>query len=567
MKDDDKRRAEDREDEYEDRPRYGRNSRKRHTGLKVFLILLLILVVGGATAGVFGERYYRSHFVRGTVVNGIDVSGKTVDEVEKQLGTALQDYKLTIHERTGDGGSTDETISGGEIGLEMTFDDSLQKLLLSQQNGNWARMLANGAANNTKITTGNAYNQEAFRMKMDALQCFQDDFIQQPENAYLADDYEIVAEVVGNAPNRDPIVNAISAAVLSLQTELDLNTVDGAYQAPAITSDNKELQAKYNVAKKYLNMKITYTFGDNQEVLDGKTIMNWITIGDDNSVTVDTSKVDDFVVSLRKKYDTIFRKRTFMTTYGKEITITDGDYGWWMNYKKEEKDLAEAIENGEDGERTPAYYQTAAQYGTEDWGNTYVEINLTAQHLFFYKNGKLLLESDLVSGNSSKGNGTPEGIYGVTYKERNATLEGENYATPVSWWMPFNKNVGMHDAIWRDQFGSNFYQSSGSHGCINLPYRVAKKIYKNIEKGTAVICYNMKGTESDSVTRQSAKEIAQATTDAINAIGEVEKTKNCKELIERARQLYDDLSSEQRKYIKNYDTLKAAEKKYKELAG
>ena len=212
-------------------------------------------------------------------------------------------------------------------------------------------------------------------------------------------------------------------------------------------------------------------------------------------MTLDQGQVGEYVAALRKRYDSIFRSRTFQTSYGREITIDGGDYGWWMNYEQETKELTEMIERGESGERTPVYYQTAVSYGTPDYGTTYVEINLTAQHLFFYKEGSLVLESDFVSGNSSRGYDTPAGVYGVTYKQRNATLVGETYQTPVSYWMPFNRNIGMHDATWRGSFGGNIYKTSGSHGCINLPYYIAQQIYEGIEKGTPVICYHLPGTE------------------------------------------------------------------------
>ena len=78
----------------------------------------------------------------------------------------------------------------------------------------------------------------------------------------------------------------------------------------------------------------------------------------------------------------------------------------------------------------------------------------------------------------------------------NATLTGENYATPVSYWMPFNGNIGMHDANWRSSFGGNIYKTNGSHGCVNLPPSVAAELYGYVEKGTPVICYYLPGTEA-----------------------------------------------------------------------
>ena len=104
-------------------------------------------------------------------------------------------------------------------------------------------------------------------------------------------------------------------------------------------------------------------------------------------------------------------------------------------------------------EREPVYLQTAASHDGPDFGNTYVEMNLTSQHMFFYKEGKLLIESDFVSGDEAKGFRTPAGAYEITYKQMNATLKGKDYKTPIKYWMPFNGNIGMHDGYWRTSFG------------------------------------------------------------------------------------------------------------------
>lgn len=134
-----------------------------------------------------------------------------------------------------------------------------------------------------------------------------------------------------------------------------------------------------------------------------------------------------------------------------------------------------------------------------------MEINLTAQHLYFYKDGKLLVESDFVSGNESKGWSTPAGVFPLTYKQRDATLKGETYRTPVSYWMPFNGNIGLHDATWRSTFGGTIYKTSGSHGCVNLPPAVAKTIFENIAAGVPVLCYHLSGTESQTASNGTSK--------------------------------------------------------------
>ena len=80
----------------------------------------------------------------------------------------------------------------------------------------------------------------------------------------------------------------------------------------------------------------------------------------------------------------------------------------------------------------------------------------------------------------------------MTYTTTDAVLRGEDYATPVKYWMPFAGDVGMHDASWRKSFGGNIYKTNGSHGCINLPTSVAKTIYNTIEKGWPVLVYTLK---------------------------------------------------------------------------
>ena len=151
--------------------------------------------------------------------------------------------------------------------------------------------------------------------------------------------------------------------------------------------------------------------------------------------------------------------------------------------------MSAAIKEGQIITRPPAYLQTVLSYGNNDIGSTYVEIDLTKQHLWFYKNSSLIAEGDVVTGNVSSNHTTPKGIYRLKYKTRNTILRGIDYAAPVDYWMPFNGGIGIHDASWRGEFGGNIYMTDGSHGCINSPYNLAKTIYDNIEVDTPIICY------------------------------------------------------------------------------
>lgn len=539
------------------------NHNKQNKIKKIRMVLLVSMSVFLLALFIGANIYLDTHFMNHTMINEMDVSGMTVDQLESKM----RSYALTVRQRTCDGGYVTEQITGNQIGVTVANLDSLSGVLRRQNVFRALIHLFTGKQETYQIEDLYGFSEEALDRAIQKLQCFQEEFVSAPTDAAISpydpqSGYTIVPESEGNRLYREKAQAVISDAVTSLRAAVDLEE-EQCYEKPEIYRDDDRLVRILEQLVPYSRVHITYQFGEETEIIDGQVVDGWLRIDESKAeVELDRACVDDFVVSLRKKYDTIFRARTFRTSYGKDVTVEGGDYGWWMNYTKEQEELYEQICKGESGERTPVYYQTAAAYGTKDYGNTYVEVNLTAQHLFLYVDGKRILQSDFVSGNAARSYDTPEGIYGITYKEQGAMLVGEDYETPVSYWMPFNGNIGLHDAVWRDAFGKDLYQRSGSHGCVNLPYLTAKKIYENVQKGTPVICYHLPGTESGSVTEQTDWEKAQAVVDAIDRIGEV--TKDSEKKIARARQLYQEADSGAKQYVTNLSVLEAAERTYKE---
>ena len=468
------------------------NTGKDRKLLIVSALIIMVPLLGPLVVYIAGLSRYQSCFLNGTVIDMVDVSDMSIPELERRIGQ----YSLRVIERQADGTTLEEEIRGSEIGLSYISTEQLQTILQEQNSFLW--FVKRDAVYETEDML--YYEEAALEEKIDGLSGFQKEFVEEPTDAYIADyvpgnGFELVGENPGNRLNRNKTIEVIRAAVDGLEEQVNLEAA-GCYEEPKVTAEDKGLQETYAKLQNYVTAVITYSFGTEREILDGDTVADWIT-REGNQVTLDPELVKEYVNSLRKKHDTVFHKRQFLTSYGEEVTIEQGDYGWWMDVAQETEELIGLLERGESGERVPVYRQTAASYDSPDYGDSYVEINLTAQHLFLYQNGECVLESDFVSGNSSRGNDTPAGIYGITYKERNATLNGENYSTPVSFWMPFNNNVGMHDATWRSEFGGNIYLTNGSHGCINLPYTIAQEIYEYVEKDTPVICYHLPGTEPE----------------------------------------------------------------------
>ena len=503
-----------------------KRGKNRGAGMNKDLAVKIAAVCGGVAVlvgAVGGGLYwheslkYQTCFLPGTIVDGMDVTGKTASEVEDAIAEQLKGYTLTINGRE----ELSESITGESVGLYAEFDDTLEKAVASQKPMDWGKYRFGKAVNEVNTDALLHYSSEMLDEAVAGLSCMDKENMREPQDARISDydsatgSYTIIKEDEGTELLEDKVKEAVATAIMSLAESVDLEE-QGCYLAPSVTSEDEALKTACETMNKYVGAKITYKFGDKAETLNGNEIHNWLTVNG-TSVSVSESKAAEYVKNLASTCNTAYKPKTLKTSYGKTVTITTGNYGWKIDQAKETAALVSLIKNGEQTSREPEYSQKAASHSGNDYGNTYVEINLTAQHLYFYANGKLLVESDFVSGNAAKGWSTPAGAYSITYKQRNATLKGQGYATPVSYWMPFNGGIGLHDANWRKTFGGTIYKNGGSHGCVNLPPAVAKTIYENISAGDPVLCYHLDGTES-SKTGGTKKDGTAETTAATTAV-------------------------------------------------
>lgn len=474
----------------------------------------VVVLVGAVGGGLYWHESlkYQTCFLPGTIVDGMDVTGKTASEVEDAIAEQLKGYTLTINGRE----ELSESITGESVGLYAEFDDTLEKAVAAQKPMDWGKYRFGKAVNEVNTDALLHYSSEMLDEAVAGLSCMDKENMREPQDARISDydsatgSYTIIKEDEGTELLEDKVKEAVASAIMSLSESVNLEE-QGCYLSPSVTSEDEALKTACETMNKYVGAKITYKFGDRSETLSGNEIHNWLTVNG-TSVGVSEAKAAEYVKNLASAYNTAYKPKTLKTSYGKNVTITTGSYGWKIDQTKETAALVSLIKNGEQTSREPEYSQKAASRSGNDYGNTYVEINLTAQHLYFYVDGKLLVQSDFVSGNAAKGWSTPAGAYALTYKQRNATLKGQGYATPVSYWMPFNGGIGLHDANWRKIFGGTIYKNKGSHGCINLPPAVAKTIYENISAGDPVLCYHLDGTESSSTS--GAKKDGEAETTA-----------------------------------------------------
>lgn len=447
-------------------------------GMIFTFITLLVMYLGVSF-------YFMNHFHFRSVVNNVNVAGKTVEEANQQISEKIENYELKLVERN----NVTEQIKGTDIDLQYNSVDEVQKIKDNQNPFTWVGSIFSG--DEKEVTEGIIYNEEKLDNIIDELTCLTSENIIEPENAsfkYENGEFIIVDEVQGNRVNKDELKKQIVKALSCAATELDLDS-SRCYEEPEYDKNSDKVKKAKEELDKYGKSKITFTVGENEEILDGSIISEWLEVDDDLNVIFNEDLVDDYVYSLASKYNTYGSTRSFKTSYGSIVNVSGGEYGWIINKKEQAAEIKKLVKEGKETKTEFIYSQTAAQHGDNDYGNTYVEVSISDQHVWLYVDGSLITEGDVVTGCYYNGTSTNRGVYSIYYKQYDTVLKGEGYESPVTFWMPFNGGIGFHDASWRGQFGGSIYLSNGSHGCVNCPYSLASTLYNYVQAGTPVIVY------------------------------------------------------------------------------
>ena len=472
--------------------------KKKHKGLKVTGIIAAILAVTAGCAYGALTYYYADRFFEGTYINGIDCSNKTAYEVEQAIASTVEAYSIEVTSRNQD----PQTISGSQIGYQYMSDGEVLNLLKQQKPYEWVRGFMETRSYNTQENV--TFDKTLLQNEVKALNCAQPENQVEPENAYVAmngDEFTIVPETEGSKLKVKEAYKALDAAISGSQTSIDLGSTPDVYAVAAVTSEDSTLQATRDAYNNYTKASITYTFGDQTVTLDGSTLKNWLQFDEKGQLVQDdasfTQHVKDFVAQLASEHNTVGTTRSFNTTSGRTVSVYGSAYGWKIDQDAEAAQLTEEIRTGTQTTREPVYSMRANAYGYNDIGSTYIEVDLSSQHMYYYQGGSIIFDSDIVSGDIRYDDrATPPGIFTLYYKKSPDVLRGAKkpdgtyeYETSVTYWMPFNGGIGFHDATWQAYFGGDRYTYAGSHGCINMPLDAAATLYSIIDTNVPIVCF------------------------------------------------------------------------------
>ena len=476
-----------------------------------------LLTAGYIAAGV----HFSDHFYPSTEFFGIKASGLTVEEVKRQVEKKVEGYQLQIKGRSSGGSNSGagDRITADEVGMKYRDNGMIDRAMRHQYPAVWPAALLKTILAPNEETLGTEYDSSLADSVIRNLTVFDSSRVIEPRNAelkYTADGAAITKEVMGTRLDYDKTKTAIIHALNDGSTSIDLEK-EGLHQNPEVYADDDALNEKANALNQVLGANVTLEMGDQSVQINPEmTAETFLSLDMDGNYYVDDSKVSSYIVKLADKTDTVGRKRTFHTSLGTTVELEGGDYGWTLDADSTAQELEEALKEKKKGTLEPVYFTTGLCRDKNDIGNTYVEIDLTNQHMWFYKNGSLIVDTPVVTGNPQKNNETPSGgVWSLKGKYRNATLKGEGYATPVDYWLPFNGGVGIHDLQKRYYFGGSVYNGAGSHGCINTPLAAVKLIYNGIGDGTPVVVY--KDDSQEAVSQNTGMQDIRTITSYIEA--------------------------------------------------
>ena len=458
------------------------------------IVVLVLLIVYLA-----GMLYYNDKFLNGTMVNGSDVGGMTLQKANDQLSKKVNGQSLKLIFNDGQ----NEVLQSAQLGVSYNKDNSLNQLMKNQNK--WAWFIGFFKNEKNTLTDLIQISDENLTNGIASMEHAKEENQIAPTDAYIQykdGSFSIIEETLGSKFNTEELVKNIKVALSEGKQQLDVTKANG-YVKPQVYKDDQDLNNQLKAANEYCLSAITYTTPKGKEIaLDGSTLITWLSKQDDGSYTKDESvfkeKLTAFVKELASQYNSIGATRTFTGKDGQSHTVSGGTYGFRVSTDSEVSALLKMInENKSENNRIPEHTGQLPSGENGGLGTTYLEINITKQHLWFVKDGSVVLESDFVSGKESDPTRlTPSGTYYIYNKERNRVLRGTKqpngkyeYESPVSYWMPFNKGIGLHDASWRSTFGRDIYINSGSHGCINLPTGFAGSLYSQIYVNLPVVVY------------------------------------------------------------------------------
>ncbi|MDE6004650.1 MAG: L,D-transpeptidase/peptidoglycan binding protein [Oscillospiraceae bacterium] len=463
-------------------------------------------ILGIAGAGVLiliyfiGALCYQNKFLPHTYANSVLIAGMTKDEAQTALLEQKKVEDVTLVTPKGE----KVVFSAQDFKAEYKVPAGSLNDATSESNFNWVGKLFTSTEYAIKYEY--CYSEEDLKKLIENYNWGNET----SQNAKIirsdSGKFEIQPETVGDKFNASTLMTYIAKELEAGKSEIVMQD-SGCYESYKAKITTEDLQDDLEVYNRFANCNITYDFDDRKITLDSDTIISWLLKKSDGSfvttsghdIPLDEEKVTEFVDNMAQETDTFGKDHEFYATIDGWITVPwtkASCYGWQIDRNETVVQLMELIGKGEAVTVEPVYTAWGKGYTrkTDDIGTTYIEVDISAQHMWYYKDNEVIMDYDFVSGTETDpSRRTPRGICQIVGHLNGKTLGTyavQGYETWVDYWMPFNYlGCGFHD-LSRGAYGGSIYMYNGSHGCLNMRHSEAANLYSEIFDGLPVIVHD-----------------------------------------------------------------------------
>lgn len=436
-----------------------------------------ILLVVGSLVAVYlcGVFLFWNRFTSGTTVN--DRSVALLSPKEAALNQ-IRDTSQTMLIFLRRGGST-ESFTYRELGVFCPSDAEIATLSVS----GWTWPVRLFAKTVYTFDRTLDYDYETLSQVLLSSDSVTSPYLVEPSDVSVTREadgtFSLAPAQEGNVLNTEQLLRVVCDALASHQKTIDLDA-SGCYVSAEIPEDFPDVSLPGAFSGTFLPITVSLGAG-RSEVLD-ETLLSGMVVEQDGQWVLRYTVLASYVEQLAESYDTAGHTRTFLTSDQKLLSIvpkdTDTYVGWELYQEQTVAAIGSAILNQET-EVSAVWKNTGKTHDPEwDLGNTYVELSLDAQHLWYYQDGSCVFETDVITGLPTAERATPTGLFRTLDFYEDYTMQDYWGSAYVEHFVRLTPNgVGIHDASWHSEFGGTIYQIDGSHGCINVPPEVMPELY------------------------------------------------------------------------------------------